>query len=769
MIRRILWTSFFLFTIALGIYETTSAQGGNRARSWIQCFPDGEGQLWFVVDSYPWPEVLVYSSIGSQKGEWVRPEDIQPKYVNPHANRNENNVEYRVTARFSDGHFEEHRLTYRWPSGCSPTQPPQPTQPPPQPTAVPPTQPPPPTQRPQPTQPPPPTQPPFPYISFFANATTITQGDCTSLVWNTQNVLAVYYNGENVSLNDSRSECPSSTTTYTLRALTYYGEETRIVQVNVQIPPSPIPRAEISFNPTSTTIIAGDCTTIAWSTQNVTAVYYNGQHVADNDSRTECPTVTSVYRLLVEAPSGSFERVVNVFVLPPPTATPTATLLPTRTPTSTFTPTNTPTPSPTSTATLTSVPKNTPTPSPTLTPFPSGTATPTLLPTDTATVLPSKTTSLAGGATVSTVPTYRSTRTPAGTRTLTGTATPTLSPSVPTIIGGPVTPGGTPPTTPTQSTPAAPAPLPSGSNGSTGFFGENSSWLIPLALGIIGLVIGAILIWYMRRARQKSLIGQTTPISSTGVPYFENYEIVRPLGGGGQGSLYLARHRTLRNYVALKQDDSSDATQFLYEAQLLANLSHPNLPRVTNFFIDGNGKRCLVMDYIQGDNLDKIVPQNGTLAEATALAWIRPIFEAVKYLHLNRIVHRDIKPANIIITPQGNAMLVDFGIAKTMATGQLTRTGARGMGTAGYAPPEQYSGGTTEQSDVYALGATLYYMLTGQVPPESTHRAAGTGLIPPRQINPNISPRVEQAILTAMNLAVNQRFASAALMEQALY
>ncbi|OQY99834.1 MAG: hypothetical protein B6D41_00645, partial [Chloroflexi bacterium UTCFX4] len=195
-----------------------------------------------------------------------------------------------------------------------------------------------------------------------------------------------------------------------------------------------------------------------------------------------------------------------------------------------------------------------------------------------------------------------------------------------------------------------------------------------------------------------------------------NYEVLHPIGSGGQGNLFLARHRSLDNYVALKQDDSGDATQFQYEAQLLANLAHPNMPRVTDFFIDGNGKRCLVMDYIQGENLEQLIQKNGALAESTALTWMRPIFDAVKYLHANRIVHRDIKPANIIITPQGNAMLVDFGIAKTMATGQLTRTGARGMGTAGYAPPEQYSGGTREASDVYALGATLYYMLTGRVP-----------------------------------------------------
>lgn len=757
MIRRILLFSLFLFSVAVGLAETTLAQGGDRARYWIECDPSGEARIWFVIDSYPWPEVLVYSSIGSQKGEWVRPEDIQPKYVNPHANRKVDYVEYRVTARFADGHFEEHYLTYRWPGGCSPTRIDAPP-----PTIAPPTVPP-------PTQRPPPTQPPHADIVFFANATTLNHGDCTSLVWETQNVFVVSYNGENVGLNGSRTECPSDTTTYTLRAQSYYGEETRSVLVNVFVPPTPPPTAEISFNPTSTTIYAGTCTTIAWNTTNVTAVYYNGEHVADNGSRTECPTVTTTYRLLVEAPSGNFERLVNVFVLPAPTNTSTATLTPTNTPTPspTATPTWTKTATPTSTSTNT--PPNTPTPSPSVTSSPTSTTTPTSAPTNTAT-LPNPTPTPTGADPLPGATTGAGSTSPPGTRTLTAIASPTPSTLPTSTRVASITPGGTPSTSPDQATPPPPTPIPPGSGGSgdgivgliTGFIDQNSIWV---ALGILALVLVVFLIWLVRRMRQKSVIGQTTPLP----PPVGNYEIVRPIGGGGQASLYLARHRTLGNFVALKQDDSGDPTQFLYEARLLANLSHPNLPRVTDYFIDVNGKRCLVMDYIQGENLEMIVPQNGALAEATALAWVRPILEAVKYLHLNRIVHRDIKPANIIITPQGNAMLVDFGIAKTMATGQLTRTGARGMGTAGYAPPEQYSGGTTEQSDVYALGATLYYMLTGQVPPESTHRAAGTALVPPRQLNPNISPRVEQAIMTAMNLAMNQRFASVALMEQAMY
>jgi serine/threonine protein kinase len=114
-------------------------------------------------------------------------------------------------------------------------------------------------------------------------------------------------------------------------------------------------------------------------------------------------------------------------------------------------------------------------------------------------------------------------------------------------------------------------------------------------------------------------------------------------------------------------------------------------------------------------------------------------------------------------------MLVDFGIAKIALPGKVTLPGSRGMGSPGYAPPEQYSGGTDERSDVYALGATMYFALTGSAPPEPNLRAAGKeSLAAPRQINHAISPTIEQAILTAMNLDASQRYDSVSALERAL-
>lgn len=246
------------------------------------------------------------------------------------------------------------------------------------------------------------------------------------------------------------------------------------------------------------------------------------------------------------------------------------------------------------------------------------------------------------------------------------------------------------------------------------------------------------------------------------------YRIVQPLGSGGQGAVYLAQHLGLNTYVAVKEGFSNDPTtnaQFQTEANLLARLSHPNLPRVTDFFIEPNGARFLVMEYVQGENLEKIVESRGTpIPESEALTWFRQIFDAVRYLHKSQVIHRDIKPQNMIITPQHRAVLVDFGIAKVMASG-VTGQSIR-FGTPGYAPPEQYSGGTDERSDIYSLGATLYFALTGQTPIEAPMRASGLKLRTPRQVNVAISANVEDAIVTAMSLDAAQRFTSVNSMEQ---
>ena len=252
----------------------------------------------------------------------------------------------------------------------------------------------------------------------------------------------------------------------------------------------------------------------------------------------------------------------------------------------------------------------------------------------------------------------------------------------------------------------------------------------------------------------------------TGQVLHERYRIEARLGQGGMGAVYRAWDNNLNIPVAVKEnlDGSPEAQkQFNREAHLLARLVHLNLPRVIDtFFVPGQGQ-YLVMDYVDGEDLQAMLQRLGTLPEDRVLVWVSQICDALNYLHRqpSPVIHRDIKPANIKIRPDGRAMLVDFGIAKVYDPHLATTIGARAV-TPGYSPPEQYGGGATDaRSDIYALGATLYHLLTGYKPPESLHRMVGQEkTTPPRQLKRDISPRVEQVILKAMEVTTDRRFQS---------
>jgi serine/threonine protein kinase len=255
------------------------------------------------------------------------------------------------------------------------------------------------------------------------------------------------------------------------------------------------------------------------------------------------------------------------------------------------------------------------------------------------------------------------------------------------------------------------------------------------------------------------------PLSNLQVIHNDRYRIEALLGQGGMGAVYRGMDLSLNIPVAIKEnlDGSPDAQkQFGREANMLARLSHPNLPRVTDyFFIPGQGQ-YLVMDYVEGEDLQQMLNRLGALPEPQVLNWISQICDALAYLHSqpSPIIHRDIKPANIKIRPDGRAILVDFGIAKVYDPYLATTVGAKAV-TPGYSPPEQYGSSsiTDARSDIYALGATLYHLLTGSLPPESLQRVVGgSTLSPPRELNQNISPMAEGAILKAIEVATERRF-----------
>ena len=259
----------------------------------------------------------------------------------------------------------------------------------------------------------------------------------------------------------------------------------------------------------------------------------------------------------------------------------------------------------------------------------------------------------------------------------------------------------------------------------------------------------------------------------TGQVFNNRYRIVKLLGQGGFGAVYRAWDSNLNKPCALKEnlDVSPEAQrQFTREATVLANLSHPNLPRVTDHFILPGQGQYLVMDFVEGDDLASILHQRGPVPPEQALIWAMQVADALSYLHTRQppVVHRDIKPANIRITPEGRAMLVDFGLVKIYNPQLRTTMGARAV-TPGYAPPEQYGHGSTDaRSDLYALGATLYNILTGQEPLESVQRMSGAQIRPVNQINPRISSAVAAAVEQAMRLDPNQRFQTVAEFKAAL-
>ncbi len=249
------------------------------------------------------------------------------------------------------------------------------------------------------------------------------------------------------------------------------------------------------------------------------------------------------------------------------------------------------------------------------------------------------------------------------------------------------------------------------------------------------------------------------------------YRVEHLLGAGGMGAVYRAYDIRQHQLVAVKENigtipgirsDVNEARrrQFEREASVLASLHHPNIPGVIDHFVAADSNQYLVMDYIDGEDMAQILVQKGPLPETEAIAWIGQVCNALGYLHRHNppIVHRDIKPQNIKVTPKGQVFLVDFGIAKVGGSDSKTTRGALSV-TPGFSPPEQYAMiGTDVRSDIYSLGATMYALLTGQVPPDSVSLQSGeVKLVPPRQMNATISLTVQQAVLKAMETRRSDR------------
>lgn len=278
----------------------------------------------------------------------------------------------------------------------------------------------------------------------------------------------------------------------------------------------------------------------------------------------------------------------------------------------------------------------------------------------------------------------------------------------------------------------------------------------------------------------RSMPESDAQVLSIGTIVHSRYQISAVVGRGGLGTVYqvmdmlFSRH----NIFALKEllDQSSGARkQFELESQWLQSLDHNNIPRVREHF-EWQQRLYLVMDFVEGENLEQKLTRLGgrPLPEQQVIEWVLPICDALQYLHsrIPPILHRDVKPANIIVTPSGHPVLVDLGIAKEHLPGaRMTATFVRKAGTEGYAPPEQYStaGQTGPWSDVYGLGATLYHLLTGHIPPTAIERVAlDNALIRPSIMNSGVNPRIDATIVRALALRPSDRFQSIAEFKNAL-
>jgi serine/threonine protein kinase len=244
----------------------------------------------------------------------------------------------------------------------------------------------------------------------------------------------------------------------------------------------------------------------------------------------------------------------------------------------------------------------------------------------------------------------------------------------------------------------------------------------------------------------------------------DRYRIIEVLGHGGMGSIFRAVDENLGVEVAVKEnlftiDDY--ARQFRREATILANLRHPNLPRVSDHFSVEDQGQYLIMDYIEGEDLQERLERLGPFEEEEVVFIGASICDALAYMHSREpaVLHRDIKPANVRITPRGEVYLVDFGLAKVIHGDLTTTTGARAM-TMGFSPPEQYGAARTDaRTDIYSLGATLYTALTGFTPEDSLAQTMDQEeLTPVRERNPKISKRVADAVEKALQVHPNNRF-----------
>jgi serine/threonine-protein kinase len=249
-------------------------------------------------------------------------------------------------------------------------------------------------------------------------------------------------------------------------------------------------------------------------------------------------------------------------------------------------------------------------------------------------------------------------------------------------------------------------------------------------------------------------------------PYEQTYQILSTLGRGGMGSVYLVRHLRLGTLWAMKEvrRGAGQKVDLLGEANMLKRLNHPALPRIIDIYDDAESI-YIVEDYIEGVSLDRRLQEEKKFPERQVRIWASQLCNVLRYLHGQKphpVIYRDMKPGNIMITPDGDVKLVDFGIAREYKkdTGGDTTY----LGTRGYAAPEQFGSSQTDaRTDIYSLGVTLYHLLTGKSPNEPPYE-----LLPLRQIDPSLSEGMAHIVARCTRGNPEERYQSVAELAQDL-
>jgi eukaryotic-like serine/threonine-protein kinase len=262
----------------------------------------------------------------------------------------------------------------------------------------------------------------------------------------------------------------------------------------------------------------------------------------------------------------------------------------------------------------------------------------------------------------------------------------------------------------------------------------------------------------LRRAKFCQHCGQDVVLNNDGPRYY----ITRIIKEGGQGAVYETIGDDGKVYAVKEmldrftdpKEEAEAVERFEAEAELLRRLKHERIPKVYVDFKD-EGRQYLSMEFVRGQDLEDVIKQRRVIPEQQALQWASQIFDVLAYLHGHKpepIIFRDMKPSNVMVEPDTNVKLIDFGIAKVF---QHAQRGTQ-IGTPGYAPPEQYQGLATPASDIYAFGATLHHMLTGRDPRDEPPFS-----FPPIYgLNPRVSKRTSDAIQKALQMKPEDRYAT---------